>query len=50
MALFLTLLDVVLAVLAILMASWALLTAEEVEREQRYLRDRVRFLEQRGRR
>jgi hypothetical protein len=47
---FLTLLDVILSMVAVVMASWALLTAEEVEREQKHLRERVRFLEQRGRR
>lgn len=48
MTLFLTLLDVVLSVLAVVMASWALLTAEEVERDHRHLNERLRFLERRA--
>lgn len=50
MTIFLTLLDVILSMIAVVMASWALLTAEDVSREQKHLRERVRFLEQRGRR
>lgn len=48
MTLFLTLLDVVLSVLAVVMASWALITAEEVERDHKRVSERLRFLERRA--